>query len=65
MLNRIVKTYSIVFTGYVISHGIQVVLFSTTDRNQVESLCKEYVPSYPKIYIDEVFCMHSINVFKL
>ena len=62
------KTYSGSFTGYIMEYGIQLILFRTCDRDKVDSLCKEFsttLKPHQKIYVEEVFCCHTISKFKL
>lgn len=65
MLKSCVKTYSCVFSIYVIEYGIQVVLATTTTREEVEKLCKEFAPFHRKIYVENVFIAHQTYRFKL
>lgn len=65
MLKCVSKTFSRSFTGYVMDHGIQFILFQTFDKSEVESLCKEFSISYPNIYVEEMFCSHCISKFRL
>lgn len=65
MLRSCVKTYSNVFSIYVIEYGIQVVLATTTKREEVEKLCKEFAPFHRKIYVENVFTAHQTYRFKL
>ena len=67
-LRKVTSSYSRVFTGYIIDNlGNQVVLFTTYDKSEVEDLCKSYVVGLKpqqKIYVDCLFALHSISVFK-
>lgn len=65
MLKSCVKTYSNVFSIYTVEYGYQVILATTTNRDEVENLCKEFSATNRKIYVENVFTAHQTYRYKL
>lgn len=59
MLKSCVKTYSGVYTGYIVRHGIQEILFTCQSSSEADKLCKEFSATYSGIYVEQVFTAHT------